>query len=286
MPQESLTPTGKASPVLAGIRFFAIVLPALLKLGYTNVRRKLDHPSTLLTGIKTQVKGNAQQKNAGRLPLIISLSVLAMLVACYFLFPGFKAGIDEGFQVLTSGDKDGIKEWVSQFGVWGPIVIIISLVMQMFMLIVPNILLIVISILSYGPVWGGLLAWFGVFLASTVGYFIGNRLSPVIVQRLVSKKTQDKLKDFIKDYGMKAIIVLRLSTFSNDGLSVVAGLLNMGYKKFIVATLIGVTPLITVFALFGKDGRIERGLVWVGVVLVVGLVLYIIVDIRRKRKQK
>jgi uncharacterized membrane protein YdjX (TVP38/TMEM64 family) len=232
------------------------------------------------------VKAKARQERTSKLPLIISLVLAAVLVGSYFIFPSFKANVDEAFQVLTSGDENRIKDWVSQFGIWGPIVIIVSLVMQMFMFIVPNILLIMISILSYGPLWGALLAWFGIFLASTVGYMIGNKLSPVVVQRLVSAKTQRNLKEFIGTYGMKAIIVLRLSTFSNDGLSLVAGLLNMEYKRFITATLIGITPVIIVLAIFGKNGRLEKGIVWVGVTLVVGLVIYIVIDMRRKKQKK
>lgn len=208
-----------------------------------------------------------------------------MLVACYFIFPSFQSGVKEGFEVLTSGDEDRIRDWISQFGAWGPIVIVVAFVAQMFMFIVPNILLIVISILSYGPVWGGLLAWFGIFLASTVGYFIGNKLSPVVVHRFVSSKTQNKLKQFIREYGVKAIIVLRLSTFSNDGLSLVAGLLNMRYRRFITATMIGITPLIAAVAIFGKDGKIEKSAVWVGGVLVVGLIVYIVIDMRRKKRR-
>lgn len=232
------------------------------------------------------VKAKAQQEKTSKLPLIISFSVVAALVACYFIFPSFKTDVDEAFQVVTSGDQGRIRSWVSQFGIWGPIVIIVSLVMQMFMFIVPNILLIAISILSYGPVWGALLAWFGIFLASTVGYAIGNKLSPVVVHRLVSPKTQRKLTEFIRDYGVKAIIVLRLSTFSNDGLSLVAGLLNMKYRRFITATMIGITPIIAVFAIFGKGGRIEKGILWVGITLVIGLVIYIVIDMRRRKKKK
>jgi uncharacterized membrane protein YdjX (TVP38/TMEM64 family) len=232
------------------------------------------------------VKSKATDHQTGRLSLILSLSILAGLVLSYFIFPGYKEGIDEAFQVLTSEDPKLIREWVSQFGAWGPLVIIAAMVFQMFLFFIPNILLILISILSFGPVWGGLLAWFGIALASTVGYFIGNKLSPVIVHRLVSKKTQETLREFIRTYGMKAIVVLRLSSFSNDGLSLVAGLLNMSYRRFIIATIIGITPLITILAIFGKNARIEKGLLWVGIVLVAGLVVYIIIDKRRKKRKK
>ena len=220
------------------------------------------------------------------IPFIISCVLIAVLIAAYFLFPSFKQEINDGFYALTSGDQDRIKQWVSQFGAWGPVVIIVSMVIQMFLFIVPNILLILISILSYGHIWGALLAWFGIFLASTVGYLIGNKLSPILVHRLVSAKTQQKLKEFIRRYGMKAIVVLRLSTFSNDGLSLVAGLLNMEYRRFITATLLGITPVIVILAIFGKDGRIEKGLLWTGVVLLAGLVIYIVIDRRRSKTRK
>jgi uncharacterized membrane protein YdjX (TVP38/TMEM64 family) len=232
------------------------------------------------------VNSKATDHQTSRLPLILSLSILAGLILSYFIFPGYKQGIDEAFEVLTSEDPKLIREWVSQFGAWGPVVLVLTMVFQMFLFFIPNILLILISILSYGPVWGGLVAWFGVVLASTVGYFIGNKLSPVIVHRLVSKKTQGKLREFIRDYGMKAIVVLRLSSFSNDGLSLVAGLLNMSYRRYIIATILGITPLITIVAIFGKNARIEKGLLWAGIVLVSGLVVYIILDRRRAKRKK
>ena len=215
--------------------------------------------------------------------MILSLSLAAVLVASYFVFPSFEDAIDRAFEVLTSEDPELIKKWVSQFGIWGPIVIIVALILQMFLFIIPNILLILIAILSYGPIWGGLLAWVGVVTASTVGYFIGNKLSPVVVHRLVSQKTQETIREFVRSYGMKAIVVFRLSSFSNDGLSIVAGLLNMRFRRYILATIMGITPLITTLAIFGRNAKIEKGLFWVGGVLVLGLAVYIIVD-RRKKK--
>lgn len=230
-------------------------------------------------------KSKSNHHQTSKLPLIISLLVVAALFVSYFIFPSYEEGIDEAFEVLTSEDPKLIKEWVSQFGAWGPIAIIAALILQMFLFIVPNILLIFISILSYGPLWGGMLAWLGIVIASTIGYLIGNKLSPVVVHRLVSAKTQHLLREYIRDYGMKAIVVLRLSSFSNDGLSLVAGLLNMNYRRYIVATVMGITPLITIIALFGKNAKIEKGLLWVGIALVLGLVIYIVID-RRRRKRK
>lgn len=227
-----------------------------------------------------------REKKTSKLPLILSVSLLAALVALYFFSPGFQKSIQEAYDVLMSRDQERIGEWVSQFGVWGPLVLLVGMVLQMFLFIIPNILLILICILSYGPVWGALLAWFGILLASSVGYLIGNKLSPVIVDRLVSQKTQDKLHEFIKHYGMKAIFVLRISSLSNDGLSLVAGLLEMSYRRFITATMLGMTPLIAAIAILGDRGKIEKGLIWIGGFLLICLITSIIIDQRRSKRTK
>lgn len=231
-------------------------------------------------------RGQRGQPGTGKLPLIISIGMLVAAGILYAIVPEFRQGVQEAYAVLTSEDQERTRAWVSHFGVWGPVVILIAMVLQMFFFIVPNILLILICIVSYGPVWGGLLAWSGIFLASTVGYFIGSRFSPVIVDKLVSAKTQEKLQNFVSRYGMKAIFILRASSLSNDGLSIVAGLLEMPYRRYITATLLGITPLITVLAIFGHNGRVEKGLIWVGGFLLICLVIYIIIDKRKLNRAK
>ena len=86
--------------------------------------------------------------------LWISLAILAGLIASYFVFYDFKAGVDEAFDVLTSKDRPRIKAWVDRFGLFGPIVLILAMTLQMFLLIIPNLLLFIISIMCYGPIWG------------------------------------------------------------------------------------------------------------------------------------
>ena len=49
-------------------------------------------------------------------PLIITGILIAALVASYFIFPGFQQEVDKAWDVLTSGDKQRISDWVSQFG--------------------------------------------------------------------------------------------------------------------------------------------------------------------------
>jgi uncharacterized membrane protein YdjX (TVP38/TMEM64 family) len=220
------------------------------------------------------------------LPLIIGAGFLCALVILYFLYPPFHSGMNKAFDVLTSEDDERIQAWVSQFGLLGPLIIILVMIGQMFTFLVPNILIMIIAIISYGPVWGGLLALLAVFSSSSIGYYIGTRLSPVTLQKFVSLKTQKKISEFIEDYGVAAIIITRLSSFSNDALGFVAGILNMGYKRFILSTMVGITPLVVLLAIYGNNGRIERALIWIAAASLITLFLYIKLHRRKKRRKK
>jgi uncharacterized membrane protein YdjX (TVP38/TMEM64 family) len=143
-----------------------------------------------------------------------------------------------------------------------------------------------ICIISYGPIWGGLLAWFGVFASSSFGYFIGRNFGRRAINRFVGEKARKKMMDFVQEYGFKAILLTRTSSFSNDALSFVAGSLKMGYPRYIMATLIGISPLIILLAIYGERGKIEKALLWISIISVVLLVGYIIIDKRRKKKGK
>jgi uncharacterized membrane protein YdjX (TVP38/TMEM64 family) len=143
-----------------------------------------------------------------------------------------------------------------------------------------------IAIVSYGPVWGAVISFVGVFAASSFGYFIGGKLSKVTLAKFVSIKNQRKISEFIHDYGMGTIMITRMCSFSNDALSFVAGMLKMDYKKYIMSTLIGITPLIVTLAIFGKNEKIEWALIWIAAASLIMLVIYIVIDKKRKKKKK
>ena len=219
-------------------------------------------------------------------PIIFYLSLAVLFAICYFFIPQFKEEIDTAVDVLTGEDEVRIQRWVSTFGIFGPVMIVIGMMVQMFLFVVPNVLLMMIAIVSYGPVWGAVISFVGVFAASSFGYYIGGKLSKVTLARFVSIENQRKIAQFIHDYGMGTIMITRLSSFSNDGLSLVAGVLKMEYKKYITATLIGITPLIVLLAVFGKNEKIEWALIWIAAASLVMLITYIVIDKKRKKKKR
>lgn len=210
-------------------------------------------------------------------PLYISLAIVAALVLSYFFIPQVQEFLSNGWDVLTSGDEQRTRNWVSQFGWFGPLIIVITMILQMFLIVIPTPLLMVVTILAYGPILGAIILFIAVFLASSIGYFIGRYFGPVIVEKLIGYKTEKKISNFIDDYGFWTVIVVRLSPFlSNDAISFVGGVLKMGYWKFIGATMIGISPLIIFIAYLGGDyERLKTGLIWTSIISLVLFVVFV-----------
>ncbi len=59
----------------------------------------------------------------------------------------------------------------------------------------------------------------------------------------------------------------------------------MTYQKYIIATLSGITPLIVLLAIYGKNGKILNALIWVAVISLVLLGVYIIIDKKRRKRR-
>lgn len=232
-----------------------------------------------------QLQTASVKKSKG--PLYISIAIVAAIVAAYFFIPSVQSFLQEAWNTLTSGDEQRIEDWVSQFGWVGPLVIILAMILQMFLLVIPTIALMVVSILAYGPIWGSLIVLAAVFAASTIGYMIGSYLGPVIVEKLIGQKSEKKISEFLEDYGFWAIIITRLNPMlSNDAISFVAGILRMGYWKFIGATMVGIAPLTIYIAIVGRSNdTLINGLLWGSIISLILFGFYIYWD-KKQRKKK
>ena len=219
-------------------------------------------------------------------PLLVTAIIIGGLILSYFIFPEFKQTIQEGWTILLSGDKQRISDWVSQFGFWGPLFIILAMVAQMFLVIVNVVLLMLVAILAYGPVWGSVIAVVAVLVASTVGYMIGKSVGEAGVRKLIGVKAERKVSEFMESYGLWAVIIARISPFlSNDAVSFVAGFATMRYWQFILATIAGIVPLTVLLAWLGENyERLKTGLIWVSVVSLAFFIGYVVYDKYFKKK--
>ena len=219
---------------------------------------------------------------------ILSAVVILGLVILYFTYPPFQEALKEAWYVLTSEDEQRINDYIQKFGIWGPVAIILFIILQMFLIVFPSYIPIIVAVLAYGFWWGILISLIGVGLASTIGFFIGKKLKGVVFNGFISEKRYDQLEFWITNYGFVTVILFRISPlFSNDGISFLAGIFGMKFKRYMAATFTGMVPLSFAVAYFAQDvDRLENGLYWIGGVGLVLYVLYIYFDYKKRKKKQ
>lgn len=222
----------------------------------------------------------ADAPSQSRLTWLIPLGLVALLGLLYAFWPAFQAFADEAYAVAASGDQERMQAWVQGFSPWGFAIILGLMLAQSILAVIPSMLMMVVAVLAYGPLVGGVLAWGGLLLAATLAYGIGRALGPVTVDRLVGAKTERKVARFVDRYGIWGIIAARVApAISTDAVSFVAGLVEMRYVRFILATAVGTLPLTVLVAWLGRDiDRLQTGLIWVSVVSLVLFVGYVVYD--------
>lgn len=223
-----------------------------------------------------------------RVPLYVSLAIIGTMVLCYFLIPPFKQFCNEAFDVLTSGNRQRTSEWVQQFGFWGPFVVIVGQVVQMFLFVVPTVLLMIVSILAYGPWMGSVYAMIGIVLASATAYIIGNSASEPFLNKLLGKKTREKFVVYVERYGAWLVVVARINpVLSNDTISFISGIVRLSFWKFMLATIVATTPLLILISYLGEnEQRLKNGMIWISIIGLALVVVYVIYREVLKRRQK
>ncbi len=215
---------------------------------------------------------------------IFSGFIISGVIIVYFTVPQFSNFINETWQVLWSEDEEKIRKYFESFGFWGPVAIVSLIILQIFLVIFPSWLPMIVAVLAYGFIGGVLTSVIGVFLASTVGYLLGKMLGEENLEKILGKKKSKKIDFWVEKYGFWAIALFRLSPFlSNDAISIIAGMLCMGYRKFILATLTGIIPLALAIGYFAEDpDTLKNGLYWIGGAGIIGYGIYIWIDYQNR----
>ena len=216
---------------------------------------------------------------------IILMGAVSALAIAYWTWPGFRGFLSEVYGVFSSGEQEQIRAWVEGFGAWKYPLLLGLMLLQTVMAVIPSFLLMIVAVIAFGPVTGGVLAWIGLLMAATLGYGIGRGLGVAAVDRLIGEKTERKMRDLVERYGTWAVVAARVSpALSTDAVSVVAGVTQMRFVRFILATGAGTLPLTLFVAWLGAEaGRMKTGLVWVSVISLLVFAVYVVWDRRRSR---
>lgn len=226
-----------------------------------------------------------QEKIARYASYFFTALLVTALIAAYFLSSTFRAHVQEGWRLIRQGEQGAVTVFFRDFGFWGPVFILLFMFLQMVTIVLPSWLLMVVAVLAYGPVWGTGLSVFGITLVAVIAYWIGQGLGEGVLARFIGGRTKRKLDRLIRQYGAGAVFLFRLSPFlSNDAVSLVAGMLGMSFRQFLLATLAGITPLAVALGLFSDSPEeLKTGFIWIGAAGILLYGVYVWVDRRGKK---
>ena len=183
---------------------------------------------------------------------IITLVCFAIFFAVYFAVPSFKSGINTAFATLSQFDTNAVIEYLRGWGAWAAVVSAILMVLQSIAAPIPAFLITLSNAAIFGWVIGAILSWSSAMAGAAVCFYIARGVGRDVVEKLTSKGAMASVDVFFERYGDRAILICRLLPFvSFDFVSYGAGLTNMGFWRFFVATGVGQLPATIVYSYVG-----------------------------------
>ncbi len=118
------------------------------------------------------------------------------------------------------------------------------------LVMVPVMLLIAVTGIVFGPVFGALYAIGGTMLSAAVAYGIGHWLGREAVQKLLGTRI-NKLSKRIARRGILAMVVIRMLPIAPfTVVNMVAGASHIRFRDYLIGTLLGMLPGITMTVTF------------------------------------
>ncbi len=184
---------------------------------------------------------------------ILFLLVVAAVSISPILFPDISRGLAKIIQ-----------ENIDSFGIWGPIAMVVLLVLATIFSPIPNSLIIIAMGATYGVVSGVILAMIGATLAASAAFFLARKFGEKLVERFFPKT--HFIHEFLTKNAFPTIFILRIiPSVSFDMVSYGVGLTTIPFRAFITASFLGMIPGIISFVLIGAGLTSENSTSWIGV---------------------
>ncbi len=205
------------------------------------------HANPKQSGIELEEKKKTSWKS--RLALI---ACLAAALAAYLFIPAIHNAIGAVVAAFASGDFEIMREFVASYGVYAAAVSFLLMILQSVAAPLPAFLLTITNANLFGWWQGAILSWCGAMAGATLCFWIARILGQDAVEKLITKAGLQSVDRFFERYGTHSILICRLLPFvSFDFVSYAAGLTQMSFWSFFVATGIGQLPATIVYSYVG-----------------------------------
>jgi len=194
-------------------------------------------------------------------------SLIATLSALYY----FHDGILQTLSWFSS--RDAIATSMQHSGLWGPIVLFILFVLQVFLAFIPGQALMVASGYLYG-FWGGfLISWLSLVVGGEIAYVLARNYGRPFAEKWISPTVLERWNKAAAGQGIAFFAIsLVMPLVPNDAMCYVAGLGTISRIRFSVANLLGRGLACVITSAAGAFGG---NLSWQGWAILIGLFVII-----------
>ena len=218
--------------------------------------------------------------NSSYLPkLILFLLVVILLLFTYWW-------LQTENQFLELWDAQYLRSTIESFGLLGPGIIISLMIIAIVLSPLPSAPIALAAGAAYGHTEGTIY----IVLGAEIGAIIAFCLARYLGKDYLHHKFGDHLTKGLlgsQHYLMGVVFVSRLMPFiSFDMMSYAAGLSNLSFVRFAIATLAGIIPASFVLAHFGSELATDTQSTILPFVLLLGVVTLIPIGIQHFRRSK
>jgi len=166
-------------------------------------------------------------------------------------------------------DRDAVSASMDHLGIWGPVVLFILFVLQVFLAFIPGQALMVACGFLYG-FWGGfLVSWLSLVAGGELAFALARRYGRTFAEKWISPNVLARWDQAAKGQGIGFFaITLVLPLFPNDAMCYVAGLGKISHRRFSAANLLG-RGLACIFT--SAVGAFGGGIPWQGWAILIAL---------------
>jgi uncharacterized membrane protein YdjX (TVP38/TMEM64 family) len=173
-------------------------------------------------------------------------------------------------------DRNAVEASMHQLGIWGPIVLFILFVLQVFLAFIPGQALMVAAGFLYG-FWGGfLLSWLSLVIGGEIAFVLARYYGRTFAARWIST---DVLARWDKASNGQGIVFFAITLFMplvpNDAMCYIAGLGRIKHLRFSIANMLGrgIACVVTSAAgAFGGNIPMQSWVILIALCIALGMV--------------
>lgn len=202
---------------------------------------------------KNPVQSKEPATRGQKIASIASIAVFIIVLVLLTVFVG-------GPIINTLSDPASFREWVDARGIWGRVLFVGIIVLQVVIAFIPAEPLELAAGYAFGTLWGTLLVWIGLVLGTAIVFLFVRKIGVKAVEVFFPREKIDSMK-YLRDekkLNAAAFMLFFIPGTPKDLLTYFAGLTKIRFLPWILLTSIARIPSILTSTISGNALELER----------------------------